>query len=149
MSNPLQLTACCTVAYSETVDCWVKRLAIQSLIQRYKKDLNYHPQKRIRTDLFTIWMTSSSLSVWSLPTFWGWCFTDEPHTNALKKNPEYTVRYHIRCTNLTYDSINKQFRDTHYPTRILFCNDAIIAPQILVNSSTFSINYRDCGNGEC
>lgn len=34
---------------------------------------------------FTSWMTSSSSITWSLPTFWGLCFTDAPHTRALKE----------------------------------------------------------------
>lgn len=34
---------------------------------------------------FTIWMTSSSSRVWSLPTFWGLCLTEEPQTSALKE----------------------------------------------------------------
>lgn len=34
---------------------------------------------------FTSWITSSSSITWSLPTFWGLCFTDAPHTSALKE----------------------------------------------------------------
>ena len=32
-----------------------------------------------------IWMTSSSARTWSLPTFWGWCRTEEPQTQAYLK----------------------------------------------------------------
>lgn len=34
---------------------------------------------------FTSWITSSSSITWSLPTFWGLCFTEEPQTSALKE----------------------------------------------------------------
>lgn len=34
---------------------------------------------------FTSWITSSSSITWSLPTFWGLCLTDAPHTSALKE----------------------------------------------------------------
>lgn len=34
---------------------------------------------------FTSWITSSSSITWSLPTFWGLCLTDAPHTRALGK----------------------------------------------------------------
>lgn len=37
---------------------------------------------RFHPTFFTICTTSSSCSTWSLPTFWGWCFTDEPQTHA-------------------------------------------------------------------
>lgn len=33
----------------------------------------------------TSWITSSSSSTWSFPTFCGLCFTDDPHTNALQR----------------------------------------------------------------
>lgn len=52
---------------------------------------------------FTIWMTSSSSSVWSLPTFCGLCLTDEPQTSALKerggkKRPNELLKYHRTMT---------------------------------------------------
>lgn len=41
----------------------------------------------------TSWITSSSSSTWSLPTFCGLCFTDDPHTNALQREERYDARH--------------------------------------------------------
>lgn len=47
--------------------------------------------ERRRLHFFTIWMTSSSSNVWSLPTFWGLCFTERPQTRALYGREKRTV----------------------------------------------------------
>ena len=48
-------------------------------------------RERGRFHFFTIWMTSSSSNVWSLPTFWGLCFTERPQTRALYGREKRTV----------------------------------------------------------
>lgn len=57
--------------------------------------------QRGRFHFFTIWMTSSSSNVWSLPTFWGLCFTDRPQTRALygrEKKKKVSVNNHLAST---------------------------------------------------
>lgn len=51
----------------------------------------YCSEIRHHFHFFTSWITSSSSNTWSLPTFWGLCLTDDPHTRALKEEKNIEI----------------------------------------------------------
>lgn len=57
-----------------------------------------HAERTFPFYFFTSWITSSSSSTWSLPTFWGLCLTDEPHTSALKEGEIWN--YQRKCSRM-------------------------------------------------
>lgn len=96
-------------------EAWCLRLCESSLTVCFKEQLG-HAKCLSLFYFLTSWMTSSSSITWSLPTFWGLCFTEEPHTSALERRIDEKSGYiplkswFMNCVSLV-----------HYIREVLLC----------------------------